>query len=106
MLEEGPTIASAERIEPQENSNLVSDYAAVRWLMEIRLTHPKIILTPRSQHKSDGINDGGFAGIILSHQCRDTGRQGQLKRRVPFTESPEVFDPFSASRTCPPRKAR
>ena len=60
--------------------------------MEICLPHPEVILAPRSQDKSDGINDSGFSGIILSHQRRDAGRQNQPKRGIPFTESPEVLD--------------
>ncbi len=75
MLEESPTIASAERIEPQENSDFVSGYTTVRWLMEICVTQPEVILAPRAQNESDGINDSGFAGITLFHQCRDAGRQ-------------------------------
>jgi hypothetical protein len=62
--------------------------------MEIHLTDPEIILAPRTQHKPDSINDGSFAGIILSHQCRDAGRQGQSKRGVPFAKSSEVLDPY------------
>jgi|TARA_R110000868_G_scaffold91039_16_gene252558 hypothetical protein len=92
MLEESPTIASAERIEPQENSDFVSGYTTVRWLMEISLTHPEEILASRTQNKSDAINDSGFAGIILAHQCRDAGRQSQPKSGIPFAESPEVLD--------------
>jgi len=92
MLEESPTIASAERIEPQEYSDCASGYTTVRWLMEICVTHPEVILAPRTQNESDGINDSGFAGIILSHQCRDAGRQSQPKRGNPFAENPEVLD--------------
>ena len=93
-LQKGAAIFRAERVEPQENANLVPGHAAARWLMEIRLADPEVILASCTQNKPDGINDGGFAGIVLSHQCRDAGRQGQLKRGVPFAKSSEVLDPY------------